>query len=372
MSHTHPESGRIFISFLFLFILFVAVAGSTLYFSGKQTGVAVIDGAITSLKSTMSGQLKDEATLASQSGQKSEQDQTIDPASPHSHQDGIRDHAHGANTHTHGAHGDETGVAGSSGMIPGQQGQIYQKDINPILGERSIGNPDAPIQIREFFSLTCNHCASFHAGSYKALKEKYIDTGKVHFIFEEFPLNGPALYGSMIARCLPKERYATFVGLLLEQQDQWAFGGNFKDALKQRAALAGMGDEEFERCYNDRELQKAIAQNIQEVSDIWKISSTPSFVINDGARILSGSHPIEGFEKVMAHLLQDTSFLNPASNFVQEVTPEPFTEMGESLEEEIFEEQELADDMPIETEPSDSPAPVTADGEFDLNDLYAE
>lgn len=188
-----------------------------------------------------------------------------------------------------------------------ETGQIHEMAINPVLGRRSVGDPNAPIKIQEFFSLTCNHCANFHNGPYKELKSKYIDTGKVYFIFEEFPLNGPALYGSMIARCMPEERYENFIDLLLRNQDVWAFGGDFKGALKQNAALAGMSEEDFEACFNNKEMQKAIAENIKEASEAWKLTSTPSFVVNDGAKIIRGSKKIEDFDSVIAELLGETA-----------------------------------------------------------------
>ena len=211
--------------------------------------------------------------------------------------DGSGDHGNG----NHGSPSDNQ----ATGPI-GETGQIHQLSEKPTLGTRGLGDPNAPVQIREFFSLTCNHCADFHQGAYQALKEKYIDTGKVYYIYEEFPLNGPALYGSMIARCMPEERYAGFIDLLLKNQDVWAFEGDFKDGLKQNAALAGMSGEEFETCFANKEMQKDTANNIKEASDAWKIRSTPTFVFNDGEKILRGASPIESFDKVIAGLAGDT------------------------------------------------------------------
>ena len=186
-------------------------------------------------------------------------------------------------------------------------------DFNPpaIYGERSIGDENAPIHIQEFFSLTCNHCAEFHKGAYQELKQKMIDTGKVYFTYQDFPLNGPALYASMIARCMPEERYVQFVDTLLRQQDDWAFGGNFKEGLKQRAKLMGMSDEDFDACFANKELQKTIGSNIREISDHWKINSTPSFIINNGERVLYGAQTYETFEKLYKQLTgEDVSTSN--------------------------------------------------------------
>lgn len=175
----------------------------------------------------------------------------------------------------------------------------------PTLGLRGVGDPNAPIKIQEFFSLTCNHCADFHTGPYQEIKTKYIDTGKVYFIFQEFPLNGPALYGSMISRCMPEARYESFVDLLLRNQDVWAYSGDFKSSLMQNAKLAGMSEEEFETCFNNKELQQEIATNIAAASEAYKISSTPSFVFNDGERIMRGGKNMAAFDAVIEELMKE-------------------------------------------------------------------
>jgi len=208
-------------------------------------------------------------------------------------------------SHNHSSQDNEASAPtaiNTANLIPGEKGKDYILPILENLGRRAVGNPDAPVQLQEFFSLTCNHCATFHSEIYPLIKEKYIDTGKIYFIYEEFPLNGPALFGSMIARCMPKERYVGFIDLLLKNQEKWAFGGDFKTALKQNAALAGMGSDDFETCFANETLKEEMATNIKNASENWKISSTPSFVFNNGERILRGSNSIEQFDKVYEHL----------------------------------------------------------------------
>ena len=196
--------------------------------------------------------------------------------------------------------------ASSSALTNAKAAPNIQKlSDNALLGTRGVGDPNAPVQIQEFFSLTCNHCAAFHTDTYQELKTKHIDTGDVYFIYQEFPLNGPALYGSMIARCMPEDRYASFVDLLLREQDKWAFSGDFKGALKQNAALAGMSGEDFEACFNNKELQKAIASRIQEASKLYEISSTPSFVVNNGEKVLHGGQSIEVFDALVKEMTDE-------------------------------------------------------------------
>ncbi len=188
-----------------------------------------------------------------------------------------------------------------------EKGTVTILPILPTLGMRAVGDPNAPIKIQEFFSLTCNHCADFHTGPYQGIKAKYIDTGKVYFIFQEFPLNGPALYGSMISRCMPKARYESFIDLLLRNQGVWAYSGDFKSSLMQNAKLAGMSEEEFETCFNNKELQQEIATNIAAASEAYNISSTPSFVFNDGERIMRGGKNMAAFDAVIEELMKENA-----------------------------------------------------------------
>ena len=72
--------------------------------------------------------------------------------------------------------------------------------------------------IVEYASMTCPHCAHFHEATYPELKKKYIDTGKVRFIFREFPLDQLAAAGFMLARCAPKDDYFPMIETLFQQQ----------------------------------------------------------------------------------------------------------------------------------------------------------
>ncbi len=211
---------------------------------------------------------------------------------------------------------DETGnmstIEDSNKIMPSadsvsEKGEVKELPVIPALGVRGVGDPNAPVQIQEFFSLTCNHCADFHTSTYQEIKSQYIDMGKVYFIFQEFPLNGPALYGSMIARCLPSTRYASFINLLLRNQDVWAFGGDFKGSLMQNAKLAGMSEEEFETCFNNTELQEALAQNISASQEAYNVSSTPTFVFNNGERIMRGGKDIGAFKAVIEELMNENA-----------------------------------------------------------------
>lgn len=179
---------------------------------------------------------------------------------------------------------------------------IYNVPADP-LGDRSIGDPKAPIKIEEFASLSCSHCAAFHGTVLPELKAKYIDTGKVVLTFTDFPLNAPALDGAMISRCMSPDRYFPFLAMLFENQDQWAFSQDYQKSLRQNAKLAGMSDEKFDKCLADTKLKEGLVARMQSSQTQHGINSTPSFVIN-GTTVLTGALPLEAFDQAIADALK--------------------------------------------------------------------
>ncbi len=178
-------------------------------------------------------------------------------------------------------------------------------DVKKAMSIRAIGNPNAPIKIIEYASLTCSHCAHFHNDTLPELKTKYIDTGKVYLEFREFPLNDPALKATITARCLPEDKYEGFISLLFKTQDQWAAGIDYMQSLRQNAKLAGLSDASFDACQNSPELKTAVAGAMQEAQDKWKLSATPTFIINDGAETISGAQPLAEFERIFRKVSGD-------------------------------------------------------------------
>lgn len=185
-------------------------------------------------------------------------------------------------------------------------------DVAKAMGVRAMGNIAAPIKIVEYASLTCSHCAHFHNDILPELKTKYIDTGKVYIEFREFPLNDPAMKATLTARCLPEEQYEGFVSLLFKTQDQWAGGLDYMTPLRQNAKLAGMSDATFDACQAEPQLKLKLAESMQQGKDKWKISATPTFIINDGAETISGVQPVAEFERIFRKLTNDAVGAAPA------------------------------------------------------------
>jgi protein-disulfide isomerase len=150
-----------------------------------------------------------------------------------------------------------------------------------------LGDKNAAVVVFEYASLSCPHCASFVRESFEKLKSEYIDTGKIQFVFRNFPLNQQALIASMIASCqaydnrsqLQQKYYATLKALF-KTQDSWAFDQKYMATLETIAKLDGMSSERFNACVNDKNLQEKILIARMNAVKKLQIKSAPSFFVN--------------------------------------------------------------------------------------------
>jgi protein-disulfide isomerase len=167
------------------------------------------------------------------------------------------------------------------------------------MAERSVGKADAKTTVIEFFSLTCSHCAAFAAETLPKVKSDLIDTGKVRWIYHDYPLDQIALVAAQVARYLPVDRYEPFVNALLSTQNRWAFArdANHTEEIWKTAGLAGMSRATFDKAVADNDLKTWILKQQQADQDKWKIDSTPSFVIN-GTKY-TGEMTFDAFRKLI-------------------------------------------------------------------------
>ncbi len=200
----------------------------------------------------------------------------------------------GANSET----GAEVAAAGEAAI---------EKTGTGALSDMAVGSADAPVTVVEYASVTCPHCATFHEDVYPAIKEKYIDTGKVRFIFREFP-TAPAnlsIAGSMLARCAAdkggNDAYFVILKALFATQRTWIYGESPRDELLKIAAQAGMDSNDFDVCVKRQELLDYLNENIKEGSEKYGISSTPSFVLNGQTRHFS---TVDDFSKAIDEALE--------------------------------------------------------------------
>src|SRR3984957_6905456 len=171
---------------------------------------------------------------------------------------------------------------------------------NPM-GEMSLGDEKAPVTIIEYASMTCPHCAHFSETTFPELKKKYIDTGKVRFIFREFPLDQLAAAGFILARCAGPDKYFPLIETLFAQQKDWVVQRPLAP-LTAIAKQAGLSQEAFEACLDNRQMLEGIEKVRNQASEKFGVNATPTFFVN-GKR-LSGALSIEELEKEFAPYLK--------------------------------------------------------------------
>ena len=160
-------------------------------------------------------------------------------------------------------------------VAPGRAAGIGERP-----GDMAVGDPDAPVTVIEFLSLTCPSCLRFHKNVYNRLKSEYVDTGKVRFVARDFPLNMPAVEAAVLAHCAGRDRYFTFIDVLFQTFDDWASSRDYTDMLAQIGELGGVSRDRFEECLNDKALENTIFQSIVDGQAEYDVSGTPTLVVN--------------------------------------------------------------------------------------------
>ncbi|HJM48855.1 MAG TPA: DsbA family protein [Alphaproteobacteria bacterium] len=174
----------------------------------------------------------------------------------------------------------------------------------PLSGkeEMAIGAAEAPVTVIEYASMSCSHCAHFHIETLPALKEKYINTGKLRLVFREFPLDRTAFWAAILARCSGEKRFFGFIDLLFRQQKKWSHSRDPLAELSQVGLMGGVGKKDFEACLKNADLGNAILATRLAGEQKHKIQSTPSFVI--GGKTQPGAPTLEQFDELLKPLLK--------------------------------------------------------------------
>lgn len=181
-----------------------------------------------------------------------------------------------------------TGLAALAGLSPlrliatamAQSAADVAKPMS--LPDMALGPADAKVTIVEYASMTCPHCAAFNEQVFPKIKSEFIDTGKIRYIFREFPLDIKAAAGSMLSRCIAKgdaAKYFAVTDLLFRQQNDWVVK-NTTETLTRIGKQAGLSQQEVETCLKDQSLLDKIAADQKYASDVLKVDSTPTFFIN--------------------------------------------------------------------------------------------
>ena len=203
-----------------------------------------------------------------------------------------------------------TGLAALAGFSPlrlitqamAQSAADVAKPVS--LPDMAIGPADASVTITEYASMTCPHCANFNETVFPKIKSEYIDSGKIRYVFREFPLDIKAAAGSMLARCIAKDdapKYFAVIDLLFKQQSEWVVK-NTTETLIRIGKQAGLSQQQVEDCLKDQALLDKISADQKYANEVLKVNSTPTFFIN--GEMIKGETSFEEFDKKIKALLK--------------------------------------------------------------------
>jgi protein-disulfide isomerase len=166
--------------------------------------------------------------------------------------------------------------------------------------DMSMGNANAPVTVVEYASVSCTHCATWNKEVFPAFKAKYVDTGKVRYVFREFITAPPQLAaaGFLLARCAGEDKYFGVLDQVFHAQDEIFRTGDIRTPLVAIAAQAGMNEQQLNACVGDEKELNALNARVDKWVSTAKVTSTPTFDIN-GKR-LEGAQSLDALDKAIA------------------------------------------------------------------------
>lgn len=186
-----------------------------------------------------------------------------------------------------------SGLFLSTGAAFAQETETATDKMGYVVQEMILGNPDAPITLKEYASFTCPHCANFHKDILPTLKSDYIDTGKVKLVYREVYFDRLGLWAAMLARCGGSEKYFGIIDMIYARQRDWATGDDgaqIIENLYKIGRLSGLKDDDMKTCMKDQDMAKALIETYKENVEADEVQSTPSLFI-DGKAI--GNVPLK-------------------------------------------------------------------------------
>ncbi|MDE0047953.1 MAG: thioredoxin domain-containing protein [bacterium] len=147
-------------------------------------------------------------------------------------------------------------------------------------GDMILGDPQAPIEIIEYASMTCGACAAFHANTLPDLKANWLETGRARLVFREYPLDGLALRVAALARCAGGDHFFPFIDVLFRTRDRWAGADDPVAELREIVASGGRDPAIVDHCINDRAVMQQILEGLEEARATHSVRATPTLVLN--------------------------------------------------------------------------------------------
>ena len=167
-------------------------------------------------------------------------------------------------------------------------------------GDMDLGNPNAPVTLIEYASATCSHCARFDRDVFPTLKARYIDTGKIHYIFREFltPPVPVAAAAFVLARCAGKDKYFQVVEAVFRSQDEMFATQDSRTPLLRIAKSMGMTEDKFNACLSDSAALDGVQKRMDRGVTEDKIEGTPTFLVN-GKQVATGETTLDVLAKAI-------------------------------------------------------------------------
>ena len=169
------------------------------------------------------------------------------------------------------------------------------------LPDMTLGQPTAPVTVVEYASMTCPHCGNFDKTVFDTLKTDYIDTGKVYYVFREYPLDDLAFAAAIAARCAPKDKFFPIIDALFRTQNDWAFVTNPEPALVAELAPFGFTQDSFAACLKKSDIASGIDEIAQRASKEFGVDGTPTFFVNSEAHV--GEMDVAAMKAILDPLL---------------------------------------------------------------------
>ena len=156
------------------------------------------------------------------------------------------------------------------------------KNATPAEGDMAVGAPEgAKVTVVEYASVTCSGCAAWNEQVWPQFKAKYVDTGKVRYVFREFPTppQDVAVAGFLLARCAGEDKYFHVIDQIMRSLPALHSGTPPRDILLRTAREAGLSEAQFQTCVADPAGVAAMEKRIKAAQDAG-VTGTPTFMIN--------------------------------------------------------------------------------------------
>jgi len=175
-------------------------------------------------------------------------------------------------------------------------------------GDHAVGSKDAPVIVIEYASVVCPACANWHNTVYPDFKKKYVETGKVRYVFREFPTSPERLAyaGFTIANCADESKFLQNIAVQFKRQRALVGAQDKGKAYEELAKASGLSLEEYQACLVDEGWKKEYDDGVKAARELG-VNATPSFYVNGKMYAGKDLFKIEEFDDVLGPLLSENA-----------------------------------------------------------------